>query len=305
MPDLVRYIVSERRTLGPQLSPTHQLLALRAACPVAGCGLSEKTGLFNVYTDDGGVGGADDTYTNGTQGSNGSPDEGLCNGTVTFHCPHHGPYTLRLSSAIDVARLEADVPTRNLLQSMTHLLDTSTHHVRVTSADYAGTYQETLVYRPLAAWSAAMSERRFRTHKNTTPRLAATAAAALVGRTPHILYAPLIVDWSGSRFSKSLYMHGGTHGYLEKLGMNALCSYAQLKAWSPPVKGGGGGDDRNGVGDGKGKGKGKGHEQEAHHGLRRLWGEVKQWVADPKKQSKTYSLAYLQNVMQGVVVDGC
>ncbi|KAI2642707.1 hypothetical protein GGS21DRAFT_189314 [Xylaria nigripes] len=226
MPSLVNYMISQREVLGSQLSPKWGALAIRAACPR--CGIAEKHGRLNEYKVDG-------------------RDQ---NGGITFHCPSHGPHTIRISHPAEVARLEANAPTRNLLRSMTHLLDTSAHHIRVTGSDYAGMYQETMLYRPLAAWSAITGLAR--------------------GRTPHILYAPLIVDWSGAKLSKSLYVREDAYEIMKQLGLDGFCSYAQLK-------------DRFG-------GNGA-------IGLRRIWGEVQRWVAEPKKLFRTFSLAYLQGVV--------
>ncbi|KAI1816709.1 hypothetical protein GGS20DRAFT_173211 [Poronia punctata] len=231
MPSLIYYMISQRATLGPQLSPKHGTLALRSACPVPGCGLAEKHGRLNQYEMTGAEGDA----------------------AITFHCPNHGPHTCRLSQPAEVSRLEANAPTRNLLRSMTHLLDTSAHHIRITGADYAGMYQETFLYRPLAAWSAT--------------------TGLVAGRTPHILYAPLIVDWSGAKLSKSLYVREGAYGFLKQLGLNGFCSYAELREQF-------GGDGAE--------------------GLRRIWNEVQHWVANPKKLFRTFSLAYLQRVIMQV-----
>ncbi|KAF2966453.1 hypothetical protein GQX73_g7120 [Xylaria multiplex] len=228
MPSLVNYMISQRAILGPQLSPKYGSLAIRAACPIPGCGLVEKHGRLNEYQA-----GDDNQY-----------------GSITFHCPVHGSHTVRLSRSEEVARLEANTPTRNLLRSMSHLLDTSAHHIRVTGSDYTGMYQETLLYRPLAAWSGI------------------TGLAS--GRTPHILYAPLITDWSGAKLSKSLYVRDGAYGFMKLLGTGAFCSYAQLR-------------DRFGADNGE--------------GVRKVWEEVQRWVEDPKKLFRTFSLAYLQRVI--------
>ncbi|KAI1099063.1 hypothetical protein F4804DRAFT_345826 [Jackrogersella minutella] len=228
MPSLLNYMISQRATLGPQLSPKYGTLALRSACPFPGCNLAEKHGRLNEYE---------------TDGSN-------QDGVITFHCSSHGPHSVNLSHSAEVARLEANAPTRNLLRSMVHLLDTTKHHIRVTGADYAGMYQETFLYRPLAAWSAS------------------TGLAS--GRTPHILYAPLIVDWSGAKLSKSLYVRDGGYAFLKRLGMDGFCSYARLR-------------DR--------------FDGDGAEGLRRIWDEVERWVADPKKLFRTFSLAYLQGVV--------
>jgi hypothetical protein len=228
MPMLLNYMILHHETLGSQLSPRYGSLALRSACPKPGCDLAEKHGRLNEYRAD----------------NNGQDS------TITFHCPHHGPHTVRLSCPAETARLEANAPTRNLLRSMTHLLDTTTHHIRVTGADYAGAYQEMFLYRPLAAWSAITGLAR--------------------GRTPHILYAPLIVDWSGAKLSKSLYVRDGAYEFMKRQGMDGFCSYARLRELF-------GGD--------------------GSEGLRKIWDEVQRWMADPKKLFRSFSVAYLHGVI--------
>ena len=169
--------------LGRQLSPKHGVLALRAACPVDGCGLVEKHGLRNAYAES----------------------------AIPFQCPEHGKHAIRVSEPAEVARLEANAPTCNLIRGMAHLLDTKAHNIRVTGGDYAGTFQEMFLYRPLAAWSRE------------------TGLAA--GRTtPHILYAPVIVDWSGAKLSKNLYVREGAYDVMKPLGTDGLCSFERLRA---------------------------------------------------------------------------
>ncbi|KAK5625149.1 hypothetical protein RRF57_000865 [Xylaria bambusicola] len=129
MPDLVNYLISQRAILGPQLLPKYGSLAIRSACPKPGCSLIEVRGQLNEYQT-----GVNDDL-----------------GAITFSCPHHGDYTINLSRREEVARLEADSPVRTLLRTMAHLLDTSVHNICITSPSKAGIYQETLLYRPLAA----------------------------------------------------------------------------------------------------------------------------------------------------------
>ncbi|KAF7552458.1 hypothetical protein G7Z17_g4299 [Cylindrodendrum hubeiense] len=237
IPSILRYFVAHHDLLGRQLSPKHGKLALRAACPIPGCALAEKHGQLNIYND-----------TNHAQNKTASPAAN--DPTITFHCPHHGPHTISVSNPADVARLEANAPARSLIRSMSHLLDTKAHHVRITGADYAGMYQEMFLYRPLAAWSAA------------------TGLAA--GRTPHILYAPLIVDWSGAKLSKTLYVREGGYNAMKLFGTDGLGSFAQLKS-------------RFG--------------SNGSEGLRRIWEEVQGWLGDPKKLFRPFSLEYLQRVI--------
>ncbi|KAH6850543.1 hypothetical protein B0I37DRAFT_413935 [Chaetomium sp. MPI-CAGE-AT-0009] len=255
MPQLLDYLVTNHQTLGRQLSPKYGTLALRAACPVPGCGLAEKHGRLNQYTSSPTptpttTPTKPTTTTTSTTPNDSPPPSPLPPATITFHCPHHGPHTLPLTpNPLTLSRLEANAPTRNLLRSMSHLLDAHTHHVRVTGADYAGGYQEALLYRPLAEWAASSS------------------GAGVAGRTPHILYAPLVVDWSGAKLSKSLYVREGGYEGMKLFGTEGLGSYRVLKG----VVGG--------------------------EGLRRIWEEVRGWVADPRKVFRCYSVEYLRRVV--------
>jgi len=227
-----------------QLSPRYGTLAIRAACPHPDCGLTEKHGRLNTYDL-----GADDRDVEDIKQNSDI--------TITFHCPHHGAHTITTSQPGDIARLEANPPVRNLVRSMSHLLDTTTHHLRVTGSDYAGMYQEMFLYRPLAARSAR------------------TGLAA--GRTPHILYAPLITDWSGAKLSKSLYVRQGGYEVMRLFGTEGLCSYAKLKECLGRC------EDHVGHGD--------------VEGLRRIWHEVEGWISEPKKLFRAFSVDYLKKVI--------
>lgn len=265
MPQLLDYVISNRHVLGPQLSPKYGTLALRAACPVPGCGLAEKHGRLNQYSYAPPSPASDENNsepnTNFQIRQSPAPETKTA-AIITFHCPNHGPHTVDVSSASStssssVSRLEANAPARNLLRGMTHLLDSSTHHVRVTGADYAGSYQEMFLYRPLVVWQATCPLGRDRAR----------------GRTPHILYAPLIVDWSGAKLSKSLYVAPGGYDGMRELGTDGLGSWRVLKE---RVSADGG---------------------EEGEGLRRIWEEVVRWVDDPRRVFRCFSVEYLKRVV--------
>ena len=163
VPRIIQFLAEHRDAFGQLLSPRDGMLGLRAACPQSDCGLVDTRGLRNEYSAVAGM------------------------SFVVFHCPKHGHFAVNLTSAAEVAgAIEADTPTRNLIWAMSHLLDETTHHVRVMGADYAGMYQEALLYRPLAEWAASAHPLR-----------------PVPGRMPHILYAPLVVDWSGAKLTAS------------------------------------------------------------------------------------------------------
>jgi hypothetical protein len=159
---ILPYVVNRRhqQRLGPQVYPKDRNLLFRAPCPI--CGRVNK-----------------DEFRSERRAP-----------TIAFHCMYHGLYALDVRMPDKATLLGCNARLYNLLASMVYLLDTMTHHVRVTGGKYAGAYQEMFLYRPLAQWSA-------------------TTLAA--GRTPHIFYAPVIVDWSGLPLStahqKLMEMH--------------------------------------------------------------------------------------------------
>ena len=90
---------------------------------------------------------------------------------------------------------------------------------------------------------------------------------ALLGYTPLQMpirfYAPVICDWSGAKFSKSLYVKSGSYQYLPE----ALVNYDIF---------------RTTYGD---------------KGLQKLWKEVQAWVSDPRKFFRNYSMDYFDLVL--------
>ena len=73
--------------------------------------------------------------------------------------------------------------------------------MRITGSDYAGFYQEELLYKPSAILRYP------------------------VNKLPAILYMPLVLDWSGAKLSKSLYVKEGAYSDLPSY----LINYEFLK----------------------------------------------------------------------------
>src|SRR5204863_9026296 len=138
--------------LGPELSPDTGKLAIRAACPV--CGVADKHGIGNSYDENEGI--------------------------IEFHCPQHGSHLVDLHNTADASRLEFNTPLRNLVRALVFASDDSAVYISVTGADYAGQYQEQLLFRQwpfLAHYDGDIGRLR---------------------RPPIQVYAPLTVDWAGS-----------------------------------------------------------------------------------------------------------
>lgn len=169
IPSIVRKIINNRETLAPILEPKNRILRIRAACPI--CGLTDKQGIENTF--------------NG--------DKMIC------FCPEHGKFEVDICQ--ETYRLEYNTPLRNLVRGLVYLTDnedknTEYQWLRITGADYAGFYQEQLLYK-------------------TTDLLGYS-----VSKLPMILYAPLVTDWSGAKLSKSLYVKEGAYKYLPSYMIN-------------------------------------------------------------------------------------
>lgn len=163
-------------------------------------------------------------------------------GTIEFHCPKHGSHTVDLHNEMDVARLEFNTPLRNLVRALVFASDDSAVHLRVTGSDYAGQYQEQLLLRqwPFLAQYDGNVER--------------------VKRTPIHIYAPLTVDWAGSKLSKSLYVASNAYTYLRNQNLDYLLSVSKMKELGKDPK--------------------------------VIWHEVGSWVEEPKKLFRSYSIEY-------------
>lgn len=88
---------------------------------------------------------------------------------------------------------------------------------------------------------------------------------AVKNASPVILYAPLIVDWSGAKLSKSWYEDGG-YKYLKEKGMEYLLSLKVLR--------------REG------------------RSLNPLFRAVEDWVENPKKLFRPYSVEYIHRLYE-------
>jgi hypothetical protein len=81
---------------------------------------------------------------------------------------------------------------------------------------------------------------------------------------PARFFTPIIEDWSGAKFSKSVYVEKGTYGYLP----DGFLNLVEFK------------------------------KEYGKKGIDALWEEVNNWVTDPKKVFRNYSAEYLLSVLR-------
>lgn len=210
IPDIIRKVVENEILLAPILDPKKKKLKIRVPCP--DCGLTDKDSVRNI----------------------------LFKNYLEAYCPKHGKFRAYYKNS---GRFEYNTPLRNLIRALVYATDNTNPQkdycwLRVTGADYAGFYQEELLYR----------------------------TASLLGyeadKLPIILYAPLIVDWSGAKLSKSLYVKHGAYRYLP----DYLVSYERF------------------------------YKRFGEKGIKRLYCDVRSWVENPYKLFRAYSVYYFMEV---------
>lgn len=172
---IVKNVIANRDKIQDTLDPKYGNLRVRVSCPE--CGLSDKNSVKNAY--DGNI--------------------------ITSCCPVHGVYKTNIENESE--QLEYNTPLRNLIRALAYSeinkSDEYDYHImRITGSDYAGFYQEELLYK------------------------VASTIGYKVETLPTILYSPLILDWSGAKLSKSLYVKKDAYRYLPKF----LINYENLKA---------------------------------------------------------------------------
>ena len=211
--DIIRNIVDNQEKIKHLLDPKWHRLRMRSTCPE--CGLVDKVGVNTKIEKN----------------------------KLISVCPHHGKYTVDLEK--ETSKLEYNTPLRNLIRGILYgtINDSSEYdyeYVRVTGADYAGFYQEELLYKITSILGYKCD------------------------KLPILLYCPEIVDWSGAKLSKSLYVENNAYNYLPKY----LVNYQKLK------------------------------EECGYKGLEIIHEETDMWIEEPYKLFRNYSIYYFMKLFE-------
>lgn len=166
---IVQQIINEREKIVKFLDPKYEKLRTRISCPK--CGLADKNSINNIYEKN----------------------------KITCVCPEHGEFTVEIDKNPEL--LEYNTPLRNLVRGMVYGNINTNDEVdyeilRITGNDYAGFYQEELLYKIAGILNYPIQ------------------------KLPMIIYCPLITDWSGAKLSKSLYVKKGAYRDLPKYLLN-------------------------------------------------------------------------------------
>lgn len=171
---IVKKLIEKQDDISKILDPKYKNLRVRVACPC--CGLADKNSSTTKFDNE----------------------------FVYSVCPIHGEYKTNIRNQSD--KLEYNTPVRNLVRAIAYGMHNNDENqnyqiMRITGSDYAGFYQEELLYKPAALLGFPVNE------------------------LPSILYTPLVLDWSGAKLSKSLYVKEGAYSDLPSY----LINYEYLK----------------------------------------------------------------------------
>jgi hypothetical protein len=117
------------------------------------------------------------------------------NDIAYFHCPHHGKFAV--SIATECHRFQFNSQLFSLVFARFYE-DSPTGYIQISGSDYAGFWQEQMIWRHL-----------------TKPII--------------IVYCPLILDWSGNKLSKSIYLKEAGYQYLLDAKLGYMLSYKTFK----------------------------------------------------------------------------
>ena len=159
------------------------------------------------------------------------------------YCPNHGEYKINYKK--ETSKLEYNTPLRNLVRAVLYSkINTSDEYdyeiIRVTGGDYSGFYQEELLYKVASILNYKCAD------------------------LPIIVYCPQILDWSGAKLSKSLYVKEGAYKYLPKY----LLSYEELQ------------------------------KEYKDKGLEVIHKETDKWLDEPYKLFRNYTIYYFMQLFE-------
>lgn len=156
-------------------------------------------------------------------------------------CPNHGPFIVNVADTD--ACIDTNAPIRTVLRSYCFSRDRNAELV------------ETIVLNG-GDWSGAWMQRVY---------FDGLAMLGLTGmNVPFNLFTPQILDWSGAKLSKTIYLEPGAYDNLD----------AHWVSW-PAF-----------------------YQRFGMEGRAALWEEVRGWMHDPKRLFRDYTLAYFQDTLQ-------
>jgi len=155
-------------------------------------------------------------------------------------CPDHGPFDVEVTSN-NLDFIDINTPLRDILQGVISIENDKIEKslsIMVDGSDWAG------------VWALRVF----------------CSGLLLLGynKIPERIFAPMILDWSGAKFSKSLYLQSNAYNYLPK----GFIDFSMFL------------------------------DTYGERGLDSLWFEIQSWINDTKKLFRNYSIDYLKLILE-------
>lgn len=157
------------------------------------------------------------------------------------YCPVHGSYEIRVTEK-NTEYVDINTQFRDLTKGVAMLEEDKKNNTLTIMLDGGD-------------WSGIWAQRM---HTEGLVKLGYT-------EFPIRIFAPIILDWSGAKFSKSLYLKNDAYKNIN----SAFINYDNFI------------------------------EYYGEKGREKLWKEVKSWIDEPKKFFRNYSIDYFQMLMEG------
>lgn len=155
-------------------------------------------------------------------------------------CPYHGPYSSTITKD-NTTYIDINTQFRDLTKGISIIEEdqkNNTLTIMLDGRDWSGVWDK-------------------RIHTEGMIKLGYTTF-------PIRLFSPMVLDWSGAKFSKSLYVKDDTYKNINR----AFINYEQfIKTYGT-------------------------------NGFEKLWYEVESWIKEPKKFFRDYSIEYFQMIME-------
>jgi len=156
-------------------------------------------------------------------------------------CPIHGKYNISINSKSD-DKFDMNVPLRYLVKIL-YLIKKNRKddelNVIVDGGDWSGMWPLRVYMEPLLKLNYT--------------------------EVPSIIYSPTILDWSGSKLSKRMYV--GNEAYREFF-KEGLINYSEF------------------------------YNQYGKEGFERLYKEINEWIRDPKRFIRDYTIEYMDAILR-------
>lgn len=162
--------------------------------------------------------------------------------SLSSYCPNHGEFRININKDSNDT-FDMNVPLRYLIKVMYFIRRNNLNNelnVIVDGGDWSGMWPLRVYMEPLLTLGYTES--------------------------PSVIYTPTILDWSGSKLSKRMYV--GNEAYREFL-KEGLINYSEF------------------------------YNQYGEVGFERIYNEIHEWIKDPKRFIRDYTIEYMDAVLRG------